>query len=260
MGTKNQCIRLDQNSTMIEIFIFTFNRPDLLEIQVDCLKKFMVNEFRLNIIHDTRTFEYSQDFIDICEKLRNKYEDLEVRFHQHYSRERLSSSQYHARVLQWVTDKLVTFESAEICLFLDHDIFLVEEFNLIEELEDYDIMGLQQVRLDVKYVWPGLVAFRPSSCTEIDWNCGENLDTGGGTSKLLKNSNIRYKNYKVEYPDSYKEWSLKDLNITFGYNFELHNEKFIHYRNACNWDTQYNLRDSIKTELLFLILKDFLNG
>jgi len=255
---------MDQKTTMIEVFIFTFNRPDFLEIQVDCLKKFMVNEFRLNIIHDTRTFEFSQDFIDVCEKLRNKYKDLEILFQQHYTQEALSSSQYHAKVLQWTTDKLVAFSNEEICLFLDHDIFLVEEFDLIDELDGYDIMGLQQSRSDVKYVWPGLVTFKANLATEIDWNCGEYygqlLDTGGGTSKLLKNPQVCYKSYNVEYPEMYKSWPLKDLNITFGYNFELHNEKFLHYRNACSWDTQYILRDTNKTEILFSILKDVLNG
>jgi hypothetical protein len=246
---------------MIDIFIFAFNRPDLLEIQSKCLKKFLENDFRLNVIHDALTDQYDAEFIRTCDIIKENL-DINVRYYKHTNRESLSSSERHSKVLQWAYD---TVTGSEVCLFLDHDIFLIEPLNIQKEIENFDIIGLEQTRGSIKYIWPGLVAFKKASFDSIDWSClnvdGEYLDTGGGTFKILNDSKIRFKNTGVEYPDSYKEIDLKDSSITLGYNFELHYDgKFLHSRNACNWDTQYNLRDQEKTSLLLDILNDVLKN
>jgi hypothetical protein len=250
---------------MIDIYIFAFNRPDLLELQIDCLKKFLLNDFAIHVVHDSRNGENSEEFIEAHNELKKKYKDLEINYLPHRSPEVLSSSQYHAKVLQWTYDSLIKPESDKICLFLDHDIFPIDTLNLLDDLRDCDIIALEQDRNGVKYIWPGLVLFRSSKFKEIDWNCGvyydQLLDTGGGTSKLLRDDSVIYKNYEVSYPDSYNDYNLKNTEVTFGYNFELHyGQKFLHSRNACNWDTSYNIRDLNKTELLVTIIQDILNG
>jgi hypothetical protein len=246
---------------MINIYIFAFNRPDLLSLQIDCLKKFLKDKFIINVIHDSRNGENRDDFIEVC----NKYQDIKINYYDHRSPVGLTASQYHSLSLQWVYDNLIEVSPNKICLFLDHDIFPICDLNLISDLENLDIIGLEQDRGGVKYVWPGLVIFRSSSFNEMTWSCGvyygQTLDTGGGISAYLRSPSIRYKSYEVSYPDSYRGFDLTDEKITFGYNFELHyGEKFLHSRNACNWDVQYNLRDSDKTELLVSIIQDILNG
>lgn len=250
---------------MIQIFTFAFNRPDILELQVDCLKKFLLNDFVINVIHDTRNGHLVQEFTDVCDKLRNKYDGLEIIYCQHNSLEGLQSSEYHSEVLQWTYDTIVKSINDAIILFLDHDIFLIEELNLIEEMLEYDIVGLLQERAHIKYVWPGLVAFKRESFSNINWKCGEiegqKVDSGGGTYTILRDEKIRYKNTGAAYPDSYKNLVLTDHNVTHGYNFELHYDgKFLHSRNACNWDTMYKVKDGSKTDLLFFILNEILSS
>lgn len=247
----------------IEIFTFAFNRPDLLELQVDCLKKFLLNDFNLNVIHDTRNGRLVTEFETVCRKISSKYRDVSVQYCVHESPDGLQSSEYHSEALQWTYDEIVKSLDDTIVLFLDHDIFLTEDLNLVEEMESYDILGLLQEREHVKYVWPGLVAFKTSSFREINWKCGEvegqKVDSGGGTYTILRDQNIRFKNTGVTYPEVYKGIDLTDQSVTLGYNFELHFDgKFLHSRNACNWDTFYNVKDGDKTNLLLYILNDIL--
>jgi hypothetical protein len=241
----------------IEIFIFAFNRPDILEQQVTCLRTFLKNDFNINVVHDTRNRLFCDEFKEICSKLK-------VNYVLHESSEGLNPSQYHSDVLQWTYDQLVKPITDTIVLFLDHDMFLIEELNLIEEMNDYDIIGLLQQRGHVRYIWPGLVAFKTDSFNEINWGCGhvegERVDTGGGTFTILKTKGIRFKDTGVEYPELYNDLNLKEENITFGYDFELHyGGKFLHSRNACNWDTYFNIKDLTKTQLLNTIITDVLN-
>jgi hypothetical protein len=248
---------------MIHVFIFAFNRPDLLEIQIDCLHKFLANDFCVNVIHDTRNHQFVEEFKNSLITVSKKYPDRRFIYYEHESPIGLQSSEYHSNVLQWTQDNLVSQLSNSNVLFLDHDMFLIEDLDLLKYLEDYDIVGLLQTREHVEYVWPGLVAFNTTVINEIDWKCGkvegQSVDSGGGTYKLLRNPNNRFMDTGAEYPDSYKNWDLTDSAVTHGYNFELHfNGKFLHSRNASNWDTMYNVKDVQKTDLMMEILKDIM--
>ena len=77
----------------IEIFTFAFNRPDLLELQVDCLKKFLLNDFNLNVIHDTRNSSLVNEFEAVCKKISEKYQELTVYYYPHEFLEGLKSSE-----------------------------------------------------------------------------------------------------------------------------------------------------------------------
>ena len=45
-----------------KIFIFTFNRPDLLTLQIKCLRKFAKNLNEIYVIHDSRNNEFVDEF------------------------------------------------------------------------------------------------------------------------------------------------------------------------------------------------------
>jgi hypothetical protein len=56
----------------IKIFLFTFNRPDILELQIKCLLKYVKNEFEIYVIHDSRDDLDDQKFLEICENYKIK--------------------------------------------------------------------------------------------------------------------------------------------------------------------------------------------
>lgn len=244
----------------VKIFLFTFNRPDLLEVQIKTLQKFIKNEHEIFVIHDSRNDEFVDHFLPICEKFN-------VKFYHHNSDSGKSPSDYHSSCVQWAYDNFILKECKnDLVVILDHDMFLIEEFDVEEYMSGYDAAGCLQKRNNVEYLWPGLTILNISTVHSVDFNFlngsfnGQLLDTGGGTCKLLLNKTIKYKNTGVEYPDEYNGLNLKDPNISNGFNFELHlDNKFLHSRNACAWHNNMKPNDSTKTQTIYQILNDFIN-
>ena len=242
-----------------EIFTFVFNRPDILDYQIKSIKKFFVGDFDINVVYDTRDNQYFDEFRKICE-------DNSTNFYNHISKHGQSPSQYHGESVQWVYDNLIINTKGNfIGMFLDHDMFLIDKFNLVEELEKYDVAGCLQTRKNIKYFWPGIFMFKKSSVENIKFDFypqtvdGQMLDTGGGTYKLLAYESIKFLDTGVEYPEEYNDIDLTDESVVGKYGYELHYRgKFLHFRNACNWHNNYVTEDGNKTEVLKKILGDFL--
>lgn len=242
-----------------KVFCFTFNRPDILQYQITSLKKFMVGDYEINIVYDTRNSEHYEEFKKICD-------DNNVNFYHHVSKPGQSPSFYNAQAIKWAYDNIILSDKEDsIIILLDHDMFLIDEFDAREEMSTYDVMGCLQTRGNIKYIWPGLCMFRKSSVEKIDFDFypqtidGQMLDTGGGTYKILSDKNIKFLDTGVDYPEEYKGIDLKDENVTGGFGYELHfDNKFLHFRNACNWHNNYSVDDEKKTNLLFQMLSDIL--
>ena len=245
----------------IRIILSTFNRPDLLSIQIKLLKKFFIGDYEIIVLHDSRNNDYVEEFEKICSTLK-------VLFYHHNSTFGKTPSVYHGEVLQWFYDEIIQKKYIDdVILILDHDIFLIETFDLLQYLDNYDIIGLLQKRGDVDYIWPGLISFRNTVIKNIKFDffpgvyMGQTLDSGGGTFYLLKEPKIKYKSTNCEYPTNYNNINLLDPEVNLGYGFELHlDNKFLHFRNACGWHNgmEKDKNDENKKKVLHTILSDFI--
>ena len=242
-----------------KIFSFAFNRPDILQYQITSLRKFIIGDYDINIVYDTRDNQYYEQFKKICD-------DNDVNFYHHVSQPGGAPSFYNAQAIKWIYDTVISKEDDCIVMLLDHDMFLIDKFDVQNEMSVYDIVGCLQSREHVKYVWPGLCIFKKSSVQNIEFDFypqtvdGQMLDTGGGTYKLIADKNIKFLDTGVDYPEDYKGVNLQDEKVTGGYGYELHfDSKFLHFRNASNWHTQYQVGDEQKTGLLFQMLSDILD-
>lgn len=236
---------------MIKVFLFAFNRPDLLELQVDSLRKFIQDPLNITVIQDKHNDSYDADFGDICRK-------LDVELIPHNARSNQAPSQHHADSVEFVYNNLL--RDGDVVLFLDHDMFAIDEVNLLEELGSHDVLGLYQERGTVKYIWPGMMLFKYDSLKSLEFNFspgshnGQMLDTGGGTYKLFE-TNLAIQDSGVGYPEFYNQLKLDD----FDYPFELHMEnKFLHMRNSCQWNNGYVVTDHKKKAVLKMIMSDIL--
>jgi glycosyltransferase involved in cell wall biosynthesis len=244
----------------VKIVLSTFNRSDLLPIQIECIQKRFKNNYEIIVLHDSRNNEYVSEFETICR-------DLNISFYHHDSIPGKNPSQYHGEAIQWIYDTVIKNDSeCDLFLILDHDMFLIRDFDLIEHMGDYHICGNYQSRGLVSYIWPGLIMFRNSKIKNHNFNFlpgvyhGELLDTGGGTHLLINSLDIKYKQTSYCYPDTYNDIDLLDPNVNLGYGFELHlNDKFLHFRNACGWhnNMQKDPNDDNKKRVLEYILKDY---
>jgi len=243
----------------IKIFLFTFNRPDLLGVQIKLINRFIKNEHQICVIHDSRNDEFVSEFLEICE-------NLGVNFFHKNSLPGRSPSEYHSQAIQWSYENIIMTECGEdIVVLLDHDMFLIDDFDVVKYMENYDAAGCLQKREQVEYFWPGLTILKMKTTKDIQFNFlngyfnGQLLDTGGGTCELLSSGKIKYKDTGVEYPDEYDNIDLKDPSISGGFNFELHLDgKFLHSRNASSWHNNMIVSDHQKTQVILQILNDFI--
>lgn len=243
----------------VKVFSFVFNRPDLLQYQIDCLNTYLKDDHEIFAIHDSRDDQFVEQFQKICS-------ENGVRYYHNISSPGLSPSQYHSSSVQWAYENIILAECKDdYVLILDHDIFLIDELDVSEYMKDIDAAGCLQTRGDVQYLWTGLTLLnmKTVASVEFDMLCGfyhgQSLDTGGGTCNLLRSENVKYKDTGVEYPDEYGGINLKDPSVSNGFDFELHmGGRFLHFRNASSWHNGMNVNDSHKTSVLHSILSDFI--
>lgn len=245
----------------VSIFIFVFNRPDLLDPQIKTLKARIKNNIKIHVVHDCRDRSLCQQFYDVCRK-------YDAYYYLHLSKPGKSSSIYHANVLNWVYFNIIpALCKNELVFFLDHDMFLLEDFDVQEYLGDYDVAGLEQIREPIKYIWPGIFLFKESSLREVPFNflpgsvilsdgTYAQVDSGGGTRFIIEDDTIKYKRTNVSYVTEYNGINMQE--VSGGYDCELHlDNKFLHYRNASNWHNNYVISDQEKTRALNIILGDY---
>jgi len=230
----------------VQIFTSVVNRPDFVEIQDKLFRKYMKEDYVFNVVDDSPTEDLAQQFKTICEKNNIVYYRKDQ--DPNKQNESVYKSNIHASITyKWTFDNiLLKKHSDSMILFLDSDMFLVDDFNITDHIGDSIMSGLPQTRGNVRYMWNGLMFFNMPKIIEIDTDLdfsdgvveGELTDTNGHLYYYFKRNNIDFKETDVTYPTHFNDVEIQDDEITMGINFELHLDgKFFHYRAGTNWHT-----------------------
>jgi hypothetical protein len=227
---------------MIQIFTSVVNRPDFVSLQDKLFKKFLKNNYQFHVVDDSVDIKIEEQFKSICQLNSIKY------YRKPLSNIRMNPAQACAHTVQWTYDNLICTNHVEdLVLFLDSDMFLIDDFDIEEYMEDAIIAGLPQTRGHVTYMWNGIMLFNMSKIKnkKIDFSegmvDGEMTDVGGHTYWYFKNTGIEMKKTNEEFPTYPTHFNDIDLQKdSGGYNMELHlDDKFLHYRAATNWHTNW---------------------
>jgi hypothetical protein len=247
---------------MIHIFTSVVNRPDFVELQQRLFKKFLKNEYQFHIVDDSIIESTESEFQSVCFENGLKYYKKPPRASA------MNPAQACADTVQWTYNNIIRKNHNEdVVFFLDSDMFLIDEFNIVEYMEDAIIAGLPQVRGHVTYMWNGIMFFNMPKIEDknIDFSDGivegHMTDVGGMTYWYFKKTGIKMKETDVQYPTHYNDIDLqKDAG---GYNMELHLDgKFLHYRAATNWHSNWRgLDDPLvgKTKVFKQIIESVLS-
>jgi len=222
---------------MINIFTSVVNRPDFILLQKKLFDKFLDNEYQFHVVDDSVDADISEQFKNICSENKLYYYKKPSRTIQ------MNPAQACADTVQWTYDNIIKVRhSDDIVFFCDSDLFLIDNFNIEEYMEDAIVSGLPQYRGSVTYMWNGIMFFNMPKMTDYDIDFsdgvvnGELTDVGGHTYNYFKKNNFWFKETDVQYPTHFYDIELQNEEVTRGYNFELHLDgKFLHYRAATNW-------------------------
>lgn len=247
---------------MIHIFTSVVNRPDFVELQQKLFKKFLKNEYQFHIVDDSIVESIESEFQSVCFENGLQYYKKPPRASA------MNPAQACADTIQWTYDNIICKNHSEdIVFFLDSDMFLIDEFDIEEYMEDAIISGLPQIREHITYMWNGIMFFNMPKIEDktIDFSDGvvegQMTDVGGMTYWYFKKTGIKMKETDVQYPTHYNDIDLqKDAG---GYNMELHLDgKFLHYRAATNWHSNWRgLDDPLvgKTKVFKQIMESILS-
>lgn len=252
---------------MIHIFTSVVNRPDFVILQDTLFKKFLKNDYKFHIVDDSVESQVSGEFQSICESNKLQY------YRKPPTNKPLNPAQACAHTVQWTYDNIIRKNHAnDIVFFLDSDMFLIDEFDIEEYMEDAIIAGLPQVRGHVTYMWNGIMFFNMPKIEDKDIDFsdgiveGEMTDVGGHTYWYFLRTCIEMKRTDEEcpvYPTHYNDIEIQNEEVTRGYNIELHLDcKFLHYRAATNWHSNWKGSQdplSKKTEMFNKIIESVLS-
>lgn len=226
---------------MIHIFTSVVNRPDFILLQDKLFQKFLKNEYQFHIVDDSIEQTISEQFYNICSENGFSYYKKPERTVQ------MNPAQACADTVQWTYDTIIKENHKnDVVFFCDSDLFLIDEFDVVEYMNGSIIAGLPQYRGSVTYMWNGIMFFNMPMMEDLNIDFsdgvveGELTDVGGHTYYYFKKNNIQMKETDVQYPTHYYDIELQNEEVTRGYNFELHLDgKFLHYRAATNWHTNW---------------------
>ena len=116
----------------VQIFTSVVNRPDFVEIQYKLFKKFLKDDFQFNVVDDSLDDDISSQFKEVCDK----YGIVYYRKNQgdrSKNESRWAGAKHATETIQWTFDDIIKKKhSEELILFLDSDMFLLDDFSIIE--------------------------------------------------------------------------------------------------------------------------------
>ncbi len=224
---------------MTGIVIVTYNRPDLLTLQLDAIKLFCTEEHKIVIIDNSTDEKLASEIASIA---------CDCRYYRTLSHSR-NSSDSHAFAANFAFTKLR--DDYDHFLFIDHDLFPTKRFSVPGMLYGLPLGGLGQTKHKT-YLWPGFVFWKNSEVESLDFSTAPGLDTGGNTWKEVERIGIDGIAWK---PEVYHENQyFKEPPYNF---YSIIGDGWMHFINASGWNPQGNHNERLET--LKTILKERTN-
>lgn len=227
---------------MNKIFTFAFNRPDLLEKQYLSFEKNVKGDFEFNVAYDHRDNSLDEKFFEVCEK-------YSLNLYDHFVESSIGPSGNHARCVEWIfNDHLKDDDNV---IMLDHDIFLMSEFDIDEYFNLYDIYSPVISKKKFDYICLYVFGFKYKKIKDFNLNFypgsydGESYDTFGDSHRLLRDSSLKFKKFDHKY--------YAEINPDSEHNFEIFDDKFIHLYAASGWHKGFGLDKSDEERMNFLL-------
>lgn len=244
------------------ILVNAFNKPEFIELQAKCFKKFVKDDYEFVIFNDAIKKELSNQIIDTCTKLNIRC----IRTPQYIHEYLYSPSHCSADSIKYALDT-IGFNHHGTVAIMHADMFLIKPFSFNNFIKDNDIAGwLLKVNEKplIRYFWDGLLVMNMKTLPKketMNFNPGSIhgvfVDTCGHLHDYLnENPKLKYTLYDIVYnfdmlpktaaelakfnfDKTTIEFIMKSQQTGDPYQPELHADfSFLHYRGGSNWINQ----------------------
>mgnify|MGYP006280490367 CR=1 FL=1 len=155
-----------------------FNKPRLVRIQLESLKKHLKIDFNYLIYDNSTDPRASQELEQLSRDDAVTYIKPKAKLAG-----RINPSLDHAIALDWCAKAIAKQEKRpKYALFLDHDIFLTGDWTMSAAMSpNIGISAPRQERKGIAYYWPGLMAINTelANLELLSFLPDQGLDTGG---------------------------------------------------------------------------------
>ncbi len=202
-------------AAQVLIITHSYNQPEFIEWQHKTFNKFLHDDFEFVVFNDAVDDTIAQLIIDVCMKLsvrcfRVPQENRGLNAYSVPSRRHAEAAQYSMEMLGFNHDGIV--------MMVDSDMFLINDFCVVDYLKEHDIAGICQSSSSQKYhyLWAGLIFFKMNSLPEKNtinlsdgFINGERIDTGGNLYYYFQ----AHPELKIRYLEKYRFMLDNDLRV-----------------------------------------------
>lgn len=128
----------------------TFNNSEVVEYQIRTLKKFFKYPFRYTVFDNSTKEDVAAEILAVCKKHAVGY----VKLPKQEFLPKGYGSYSHGIACNYLFNKFVKHGGAKYFMLLDHDIFLIDDFDVSKQFDTQFFYGTKHRC----YVWPGLWA------------------------------------------------------------------------------------------------------
>ena len=243
-----------QLEAKIRLLTFHYNLPELIEIQVKTLNKFIEDDFELIVFNDAKDPNVEQKIHETCDKynilciryepewhlidpLNDKFNawTSDPNIYSHIGRfipdwpkshPHLHVSVRHCHVLQYALDHF-GYHHDDIVGVIDGDCFPIRPVNLRNLINDNHIAGIRKyvVEDNLDYLWVVFTIFNPNTIPhkedlnfQIDLINNKVHDTGSHTYHFLNDHpDVRCLKFPGEQSAGFYHWNVRELK-KYGFN------------------------------------------
>ena len=258
---------LKKNKISLCFVTISFNNDFLIAEQIRLLKKYIIDKNFVHIIADNSTDKAKRKRIkSVCQKENVKYVALPFNLFNKIGK---LPSYSHALSLNWVYHRIIKKIKPEYFGFIDHDIFPIEPYSVIEKIGNQDFFGELHDRTppehkrNIWYMWAGFCFFYFDKIQSYQLNflpCRADniyLDSGGTNFYSLFS---KYDIKKLTFCKPVVSRKIKDGNVSHDIveNVDKNNyhtivqyidECWLHAGGGSNWSKKGN-KDNFLKEIL----------
>lgn len=222
--------------TQLSLASIAFNRPRLVGEQIRLLKKYLDEDYVLNVVDNSSDEAAAGQIAAICVETGTPYH--RVTFGE------------HVPALNWAWHEVLWPSGAPYVGMLDHDVFPTCQTRLIPRIDDAGFAGVGQMHgpSERMYLWPGFAFFRRSFVGDrpVSWDGirngvkADDGDTGSALWPLFSDDDWRLMfrgghSYEAIRPPD--KWGSQSWAI------ERFWSDWIHFSNASDWKQIPNPRE-----------------
>lgn len=189
---QNNNLERDNSLKKANLLIITtaYNHPEYIVWQDKCFKKYLEDKYEFIVLNDATDETIKQKIDDTCQSLHIR----SIRVPQDnrpLGTVHTWASYRHGQAMDYGL-QTIGFDHKGIVVIIDSDMFLINDFSIIDYLKGYDIAGVARGpdNNNQAYIWPGLIFFNMNDLADkknisLASYDPSGFDTGGALSLYL---------------------------------------------------------------------------